>query len=307
MAMNKIKELSKILDPKEILEPKRKAKGSLSTLLDKRLDELTVSKKGMSVPKVLWGAERYGLQNTKAFNALSESKKLAYLERMTELNLALSAFIETSGHNYGAKMILLSETLEEKSTYALFASDEAVHLREFQNFMNFDYNLQSHFHPMLKPLAEVIRDGSKTSLVFVIQVLLEGFGMGHYNGLKETCLFDPLKATYDQILKDEARHHGTGIILAKEETPSKEDEEQIFEYTRDFINAMQSAHWLSQVFSDVGEELSKAQQSQLWSDLNFEKILQQRILKLKDMLSKVDSFNLIDRLEKSNVFKVQID
>lgn len=172
---------------------------------------------------------------------------------MTQLNLALSAFIETSGHNYGAKMILLSETLEEKSTYALFASDEAVHLREFQNFMNFDFNLKTHHHPMLTPLAEVIKDGSKTSLVFVIQVLLEGFGMSHYHGLRETCLHAPLKETYDQILKDEARHHGTGIILAKEELPTKEDQAQIFEYTRAFVHAMQSAHWLFETFDFVGE------------------------------------------------------
>lgn len=305
--MNKTLELSKILDPDEILQPKRKTKGSLTTLLDKRLDELTVSKKGISAPKILWGPQRYGLQHSKAFNHLNEQDQNAYLERMTQLNLALSAFIETSGHNYGAKMILLSESLEEKSTYALFASDEAVHLREFQNFINFDYSLETHYHPMLKPLAEVIRDGSKTSLVFVIQVLLEGFGMGHYNGLKETCLFEPLVGTYDQILKDEARHHGTGIILAKEELPTKNDEDQIFEYTRDFISSMQSAHWLSQVFSDIGHELTKTQQSELWNDLNFEKILNQRVLKLKDMLLKVDSFNLIDRLEKDGVFKVQID
>lgn len=305
--MTKLKSLSKFLDPKDILEPKRKKNNSLSNLLDRRLDELTVSKKGMDVPKVLWGAERYGLQNSSLFLSLSDECKQRYLERMTELNLALSAFIETSGHNYGAKMILLSETLEEKSTYALFASDEAVHLREFQNFMKFDYSLESHHHPMLNPLAEVIRDGSKTSLVFVIQVLLEGFGMGHYHGLRESCLFDPLKDTYDQILKDEARHHGTGVILAKEEIPTNEDKDQIFEYTRDFIKAMQSAHWLSNVFEYVGKPLSASEQKQLWIDLNFEKILSSRIEKLKDMLGKVDSFGLIDKLDKNKVFKVQID
>ncbi len=305
--MNKLKVLTDILNPKDILEPKKKRNSSLSTLLDRRLDELTVSKKGLVVPKILWGAQRYGLQNAKVYMDLSEVKKLEYLERMTELNLALSAFIETSGHNYGAKMILLSETLEEKSVYALFASDEAVHLREFQNFINFDYNLQTHHHPMLEPLAEVIKEGSKTSLVFVIQVLLEGFGMGHYQGLRESCLFDPLKETYDQILKDEARHHGTGIILAKEEIPSKEDKEQIFEYTRDFIKAMQSARWLSSVFDDIGSSLSKEQTKELWSDLKFEKILVARIGKLKDMLDKVDSFGLVEMLEKNKTFKVQID
>tara|TARA_R110000868_G_scaffold407454_1_gene688910 strand:- start:1243 stop:2160 length:918 start_codon:yes stop_codon:yes gene_type:complete len=305
--MNKLEALAKILDPKEILEPTSKSNSALKKILDKRLDELTVSSPSPNTPKILWGPERYGLDQSKIFNGLSEDNKSKYLTRMSELNLALSAFIETSGHNYGAKMILLSETLEEKSTYALFASDEAVHLREFQNFMNFDYNIKTHHHPMLTPLAEVIRDGSKISLVFVIQVLLEGFGMGHYYGLRQTCLYKPLQDSYDQILKDEARHHGTGIILAKEEIPTKEDQEQIFEYTRAFVLAMQSAHWLFETFDFVGESLTKTQTKQLWRELNFEKVLVARLEKLKDMLQKVDSFNLLERLERDGVFKVQGD
>ncbi len=305
--MNKLEALAKVLDPKEILEPKRKGNSALKKMLDKRLDELTISSPSPDTPKVLWGAERYGLDQSKIFLDLSVENQSKYLVRMSELNLALSAFIETSGHNYGAKMILLSETLEEKSTYALFASDEAVHLREFQNFMNFEYSLKTHHHPMLTPLAEVIKDGSKTSLVFVIQVLLEGFGMGHYHGLRQTCLHKPLQESYDQILKDEARHHGTGIILAKEELPSKEDQEQIFEYTRAFVQAMQSAHWLFETFDFVGESLSQAQRKQLWQEINFEKVLALRLEKLKDMLQKVDSFNLLERLERDGAFKVQVD
>ena len=300
--MNKIEMLAKVLDPNEILTPKRKSGTQLKTLLDRRLDELTVSKPGQKIPSILWGAQRYNLHQSSVFSSLSESEQVKYLERMTELNLALSAFIETSGHNYGAKMILLSETLEEKSTYALFASDEAVHLREFHNFMNFSYDLKTHHHPMLNPLAEVIRDGSKTSLVFVIQVLLEGFGMGHYNGLRETRLLDSLKDTYDRILKDEARHHGTGVILAKEETPTKEEQEQIFEYTRAFVSAMQSAHWLSETFEFVGKPLTNDQRQKLWSEIGFELILKNRLEKLKDMLRKVDSFGLVERLEKDMLF-----
>lgn len=303
--MSKLEALAKVLDPKSILTPKRKGNSSLKILLDKRLDELTISKPNQEIPHILWGAERYGLQNSKIFNSLTQDQQTGYLRRMTELNLALSAFIETSGHNYGAKMILLSETLEEKSTYALFVSDEAVHLREFHNFMNFEYDLKTHHHPMLNPLAESIRDGSKISLVFVIQVLLEGFGMGHYNGLKETCLLPTLKETYDRILKDEARHHGTGVILAKEETPTKEDQDQIFEYTRAFVAAMQSAHWLSETFNTIGNPLTKDQKSQLWDEIQFEQVLKVRLEKLKDMLRKVDSFDLIDRLDKEKLFTVK--
>lgn len=227
------------------------------------------------------------------------------LRKITQLNLSLSRYIETSGHNYGAKMILSAESLDEKSIYALFAAEEAIHLKEFENFMNFVPDPEVHWHPMLNPLAAAIKDGEKNTCLYIIQVLLEGFGMAHYGGLRQDCLYEPLQVAYDRILKDEARHHGTGIILSKQNTLTNIEQEQIFEYTREFILSLQSASWVLKCIEEQRGGLSEAEKKKYVQDTNQSQVLQGRLLKLREMLEKVDDYDLVNKLDKDNVFKLK--
>lgn len=227
------------------------------------------------------------------------------LKKITQLNLSLSRYIETSGHNYGAKMILSAESLEEKSIYALFAAEEAIHLKEFENFMNFTPDPKEHWHPMLNPLAAAIKEGEKNTCLYIIQVLLEGFGMAHYGGLRQDCLYTPLQVAYDRILKDEARHHGTGIILSKQNTLSKIEQEQTYEYTREFILSLQSASWVLKCIEEQRGELSSTEKSKYQEDTNQKQVLEARLMKLREMLDKVDDYDLVNKLDRDNVFKLK--
>ncbi len=277
----------------------------LNNLLERALDSYTVSSPDKDTPKILWTPQRYNLNQTDAFNHLQKEQKDEVMTKITELNLALSCYIETSGHNYGAKMILLSETIQEKSIYALFAAEEAIHLKEFQNFMNFTPDPEVHWHPMLNPLAKAIEEGEKNTCLYIIQVLLEGFGMAHYTGLKQDCTYAPLKATYERILRDEARHHGTGIILSKQNQISKIEKEQIFEYTREFILSLQSASWVLKCIEQVDGNLSTAQKKKYSEQTNQVKTMEFRLSKLREMLQKVDDNNLVNDLDKDGVFKLK--
>jgi len=269
------------------------------------LDNYTVSSPDKDVPKILWAPERYKLNQTNAFNNLEIEKQHSVMEKITELNLSLSCYIETSGHNYGAKMILLADTIEEKSIYALFAAEEAIHLKEFQNFMNFTPDPEVHWHPMLNPLAKAIEEGEKNTCLYIIQVLLEGFGMAHYSGLKDDCTYAPLKVAYERILKDEARHHGTGIILSKQNALSKIEEEQIFEYTREFILSLQSASWVLNCIEQIGGNLSIEEKKKYSAQTNQVQTMEFRLSKLREMLQKVDDYDLVDKLDKDGVFKLK--
>ena len=255
--------------------------------------------------KIYWGAERYHLQKTKKFNSLPEEQKHILLKRLSELNLALSYFIEKSGHHYASKMILHSETCEEKTLYALFACEEATHLRLFMNSMWFAPTLDSHFHPMLPALSDAIQWGTKSSLVFVIQVLLEGFGIAHYTGLKDTCLDPELKNSFVTILRDEARHHGAGLILTKAQKLDTESEEQIFELSRKFIRSLETAHWIPSTFEFAGVALSSDEKRSLFEEIGFQDTLGLRMQRLKEMFQKVNYQGVFDRLEKDGVFEVQ--
>jgi hypothetical protein len=274
----------------------------LSNLYERALDAYTVSSKDMNTPNILWGKERYHLEKSSFFTKLDIEIQSKILRRITELNLSLSAYIEKSGHNYGAKMILLSESMQEKSLYALFTAEEAIHLKEFSNFMNFEPDPKLHWHPMLNPLADAIKDGEKNTCTYIIQVLLEGFGMSHYKGLKEDCLYSPLKKAYERILIDEAKHHGTGLILSKEANISKIEKEQIFEYSRAFILSLQSADWILNTTEQFSGGLSSDQIKKFKEETFYEKTLTARLVKLKDMIKKVDHCDLVSSLEREKVF-----
>ena len=276
---------------------------SLNQVLAKGLDQYTVSKKDTEAPKILWSKERYQLEKADVFMNLSLETQNDILRKITELNLSLSYFIEKSGHNYGAKMILLADTIQEKSLYCLFAAEEAIHLNEFSNFINFKVDPKIHWHPMLDPLAKVIHEGEKNTCLYVIQVLLEGFGMGHYNSLRNDCHYAPLVEVFNRIIKDEARHHGAGLILAKESHLSKIEREQIFEYTRDFVKAMQSANWIVKVIEESSSPLSAAKKKKYYEQVQYQQTIEKRLQALKEMLLKATKDNLVAELEADGVFK----
>ncbi len=272
-----------------------------NSLLDNALANYTISQKQESVPDILWGEERYGLLRSSFFRNLpSDSKKNVYKE-LTRGNLAMSWYIERSGHNYGAKMILLSESQEEKSLYSLFVAEEAIHQREFENFMTFTPDPNLYWHPLLDSLAFAIQEGEKQTCLYVIQVLLEGFGIAFYNGLKQTCLSDNLKTVYQKIINDEAKHHGSGVIQTQGMTPNKLVKEQVFEYTRLFLRSLVSADLIRKNI-EKEKEMSSSEKSKFYEEIDFKKLMNQRLHKLKTMLQKVDNWDLVASLEKDKVF-----
>jgi rubrerythrin len=274
---------------------------SLQQMLEVAFGKLTVEQKKTEFPNHFWSEQRYGFDRAKCFQSLNQEQKLRTLRYMTELNLSLSYFIEKSGHNYGAKMILLAKNQDEKSLYSLFAAEEAIHQKEFINHMWFTPNKNDHWHPMLDVLGEVMREGERNTLVYVIQVLLEGFGMSFYSGLAESCDFAPMKNVYGRILQDEARHHGSGVILANFYDVTQNEKEQIFEYTKRFIHALQNASWFIKAIEREAGPLSEAEKKSFLTEVGYEETLANRRKRLKDMLTKVDSWGLVSMLEKDKV------
>ncbi|MBS1964151.1 MAG: ferritin-like domain-containing protein [Bdellovibrionales bacterium] len=291
--------LSRILDT-----PHLSSDHPLGAIVDASFAARGVESRRTTAPKVCWGAERFHLQKSAIYARLAPEEQHAVLVRLTELNLSLSYFIEKSGHEYAAKMIQTSSTLEEKTLYALFANEEATHLRMFMNEMWFTPNTTSHFHPVLPALAEAIEWGGRDTLVFVIQVLLEGFGIAHYSGLKETCMDAGLKTSLASILRDESRHHGAGLVLAKAKRPDAETADQIFELSRRFIRSFETAHWIPAAFDATGKPLSSEERKRLFADLDFGTTLGARMARLREMFEKVNYRELFERLESDGAFRV---
>ena len=271
-------------------------------LLEGIQEASTVSKKQARMPDYLWGPERFKLNKTKLWQKLNPDQQKETLKLLSERNLSLSWWIENSGRSYCAKMILLSETHEEKSLYSHFCHEEATHMKEFENFMDFKVDWNLHSHPMLTPLSQVIEQGDRDTLVLVVQVLLEGFGLGHYLSLKEDCLLPELSLAYERILKDEARHHGTGVAFAQEMKPSKESFDQMFLFSRAFIETFKNLKWIEDSIQRNYGSLSQLEVKTLHEELGTIETYHERCKRFKTMLLKVDDFGLVKKLEDEGVF-----
>ncbi len=282
--------------------PKIETNHKATKLLETALNHLTVSKAQENLPDYLWPETRFQLHQSRLWKNLNPDVKKNALSLLSQRNLASSWWIENSGRTYGAKMVILAQTHEEKSLHALFTAEEAIHMREFENFMNFSVNWELHSHPMLKPLELVIKQGDRETLLLIVQVLLEGFGLFHYQSLSEDCLSMELKSTYQRILKDEARHHGTGIVFAQEMNPNKESIDHMFEFSREFINSFVNVDWIQTSIEKYYRPLSMKEIKDLKEDLQTEKINTFRKQKFKEMIQKVDQFGLTERLSQERVF-----
>lgn len=152
----------------------------------------------------------FNLQNSRLFNELSINKQEQVLSLVSDSLLREAYFIEKAGMAFAAKMVLLSETTEERELYSHFGHQEANHLSMLRPFLK---NTEYGPTPFLEMLTRFIETGDKQPLTYVIQVLLEGYGLNHYSQLSKSCLEPTLSETFNTILKDESKHYTTGVEL----------------------------------------------------------------------------------------------
>jgi hypothetical protein len=158
-----------------------------------------------------WDANFFGLDRSSAFGRASEESRRAVLSAAGRGLLEEAYFIEKAGLAFTAKMCLLAESTEERMLYSLFSADEAEHFAAISRFV--EGTPDPSGHPFLSLLSSVIENGDRDSLVFLIQIVLEGWGLTHYRAMSGACLDPALSAALQGVLKDEARHHGSGLVL----------------------------------------------------------------------------------------------
>jgi hypothetical protein len=164
-------------------------------------------------PTLPWAPDHFALDGVTRFRRASAAARHAILAGCAEDLLTEAYFIEKLGLAFTAKMVLLSESTEERMLYALFAGDEARHLDAIRAHVPDPATGAAAGDPFLRLLADAITDGSKPTLAYLVQVVLEGWGLVHYQSLARSCRSASLRATLRRLLKDEALHHGSGVAL----------------------------------------------------------------------------------------------
>lgn len=183
----------------------------------------------------LWNDDLLKLDRASLFRALPPEARES-VRRACSLGLLKEAqMIEVAGMVFTAKMALLARTLEERELYSLFAADEARHFRSVSRWAGTAKEEDVSGNPFLDLLAKLIRFEERPVLVFLIQVVLEGWGIHHYGRLARAARDAELGRAFQEILRDEAQHHGSGLLLFHESDLSEEAFARLRDNMREFL------------------------------------------------------------------------
>ncbi|MBI2809495.1 MAG: ferritin-like domain-containing protein [Candidatus Melainabacteria bacterium] len=160
----------------------------------------------------LWSADWWGLESSSVFANLSFEKQNDVLARCNKSLLTEAYFIEKSGLAYSAKMVLTAKNTDEAQLFALIGADEAKHLAWVEPYLSADAKQLPHGH-FLSFLSNLIEEYPPRLLVYLVQIILEGWGLDHYSRLAKSCMQPELSKIFAAILKDEALHHKSGAVL----------------------------------------------------------------------------------------------
>lgn len=163
---------------------------------------------GVPTGNTLWDATFFGLQHVDCFDKTSVAGQASVLAGCAAALLSESLMIERSGVVFCAKMVQLAERVEERRLFALIGADEATHSVWLEPWLADDAPQVDPFNRFITGMVET---GSAQPLTYLLQVVLEGFGIVHYSNLAAACHDPALAATLATMAQDEALHHGAGL------------------------------------------------------------------------------------------------
>jgi hypothetical protein len=250
-----------------------------------------------------WRAAYHGLDRVRLFAGARPEQRRSILESCGRALLEEAYFIEKCGIGYAAKMVLLSESSCERQLYGLIAGDEAAHLAAIARFV--EPSASARENPFLALLEELVEEGDRASLQLIVQVVLEGWGLDHYRGLRDACTSHALRVALSVILADEATHHGSGVAFIRD----AELDARSLDYATDVLVRFLGMVQVGPVgIAGVVERelggLTPSQRGALMSDLGGEEHAAVRLDKLRGLMAKAAGAHpVLARLESLGCFR----
>lgn len=273
----------------------------LSSALRSRIGNCDLSSESTNYQ--YWDAEHFGLQKVKVFQDASFQEQEEILRLCSCGLLEEAYFIEKAGVGYMAKMVLLAETTEERMLYALFSSDEVTHLAQISRFLP-DRELVGTDDAFLRYLADLVETEDKTVLIFLLQVVLEGWGLSHYRSLAKNCLNPELASIFERFLQDESRHHGTGVTLLNLRQVSGASRAAIVEALALFLRMVQvGPQGVVAAVERVKGDLSRSQKVRIFQELDTETHSGTRLNLLRSLMRVPAAQTIVQELEERGAFQ----
>jgi rubrerythrin len=170
---------------------------------------------------IFWNDDFFSLTDSHIWKNFNEQQKTTVLGKMNEHLLKEAYYIENAGMLYAAKMNILSDSQEERMFFSIMGHEEARHLQSLKPFLG-SHITSGNVPTFSAQIGKIIQAGDKLSNLFLIQILLEGWGLSYYQTLALKSLNPELSETFQSIIKDETRHHAAGIMLM-EKNPNPEN------------------------------------------------------------------------------------
>lgn len=236
-------------------------------------------------PSTYWDAEYFGLENVKLFQESRPEEQREILRLCSRGLLEEAYFVEKAGTGYMSKMALLAESTEERMLYALFSAEEATHLSRIRQFLPEEPVVTED--GFLRFLSDLAESEDKALLLFAIQVVLEGWGLSHYRSISRSCRDRSLAEVLAAVLQDEARHHGTGVILFDRSNVSATSRDAIVETLSLFLGMVQAGpQRVVAALEKVKGHFSHAQKVKLFEALDTETHSSSRLGTLRSLMLK---------------------
>jgi rubrerythrin len=266
----------------------------LDRILNKRFKSTGIAPSA----KAHWNAQSFGLENIELYQNLKAKEKDLLLKELSMDRIQEAYHIEKSGIAYGSKMTFLSETMDERVLYGSFTGDEARHFKLIEKYYDHSLNSDITDNCFLNFLSQMIEKAPKRSLVFMIQILLEGWGLDHYSTMANECQTQELKTDLKSILDDEVVHHGSGVILFEENELTKDERKIVMSSLASFFQMVQVGPIsIMTRLESMGAELSKENRILALNQMNAYEGTVYKLNVLKRLMKKSGAKGIIEELD----------
>lgn len=157
----------------------------------------------------LWTPNAFGLDRVAAFEQARDTVQTAVLNDCARNVLAEALSVEGAGIRYCAAMAQWAESSEERELFVRIGHDESQHAAWLARWLP-DAPPADPFACFIGGLLDA---GTAQPLAFLLQVVLEGFGITHYQSLTVGCRDASLASMLRQLTVDEALHYGGGLLI----------------------------------------------------------------------------------------------
>lgn len=249
---------------------------------------------------IYWGETFFSLDKSSLWKTLKEEQKFNILARMNEHLLREAYYIENAGMLYAAKMNIMAESQEERSFFSIMGFEEAEHLQSLTPFLN--SNITATDVPSFSGhIGKIITEGDRPSNLFLIQILLEGWGLSYYQTLADQSADKGMREVFQRIIKDETRHHSAGVILLEK----KQTEQNTFllDAFHELLSMVRIGPWtLIQEIKKEVSDLSEKHTQILISEINAVADTNQKLARLKSLTEKSLGDELLNKFQKNGIW-----